>query len=95
MATGGTGKQKEDPTEKIQKMIGEAITKALGDRDQTEKEAKDPWARIEGVIDRTIAKHFQAFAQGLEEGMAKEGKPKGGKADDDEGEGGILGLFGS
>lgn len=96
MAPAAGGKApKEDPAEKIQRMISEGITAAMGERDRTEREAKDPWARIEGMIDRTIAKHFESFAKGLEEGMDTGGKDKA-KPDEGEGEGEdlITQLFG-
>jgi len=97
-AAGGGKAPKEDPAEKIQRMISEGITAAMGERDRTEREAKDPWARIEGMIDRTIAKHFEAFAKGLEEGMDSTGgkdKDKGGDAGGEgEGDDLITQLFG-
>src|SRR5258708_2967122 len=66
----GTGKAKEDPIQKIGAMIEEKIAAALAGRDRTEAEAKDPWARIEGLIDRTISKHFEEFSNALHEGSA-------------------------
>jgi hypothetical protein len=93
MAT-GTGKAKEDPIAKIGAMIEEKIAAALAGRDRTEAEAKDPWARIEGLIDRTIAKHFEEFAKGLEEGSAGAAESRGKKGDDAEDDGKVLGIFG-
>jgi hypothetical protein len=83
-------KGKEDATEKIQAMIGKAIEEALSGRDRKEAEAKDPWARIEGIIDRAVGKHFEEFAKGLAEDDSG-GKSKDG---DDEGEAPKLGILG-
>lgn len=93
---GGTGGgTREDPAEKISRMIREGIEAAMGERERKDTEAKDPWARIEGLIDRTIAKHFNEFAKGLEDGESSGGT---GKQPKDEGEGGggdlITELFG-
>lgn len=85
--------KKEDPIERIGKMIDERISAAFDGRAQQDKEAKDPMARLEGMIDRAVGKHFEAFAKSLEE--AEAGAETGGKekkADDDEG--GILKVLG-
>jgi hypothetical protein len=87
--------KKDDPMEKIQSMIAKSIEEALSGRDRKEAEAKDPWARIEGIIDRAVGKHFEEFAKGLAEGDDSGGKSKrGGDADHDEDAPklGILGL---
>jgi len=84
-------KSKEDPLDKLANLIDEKIKSAFDDRDRSEKEASDPWARVEGIIDRAVGKHFEAFAKGLEEGAAKE-KPAKGAAEKKEG-GGFLELL--
>ena len=91
-AGGGAGKV--DPLQKIQEMIDNSIQGAFAQRDTQQKESTDPWARLEGIIDRSVAKHFEAFTKGLEEGMAAEA-PEGKGKPGDEGDGKILGgLFG-
>lgn len=88
-------KGKEDPIERIGKMIDERISAAFEGRAQTEKEAKDPMARLEGMIDRAVGKHFAAFAQSLEEAESG-GETESKRKPEDEGDGGgilkILGL---
>jgi len=64
--------KKEDPIERIQKMIDESISKHFGERDQREAESKDPWKRLEGMIDRSVGKHFEAFASSLDEAEGAE-----------------------
>lgn len=94
----GAGKSKEDPVEKIQRMISESIEAALAGRERKELEAKDPAARLEGIIDRIVGKHFEEFAKGLEEGMGESsssGKGKAAKGDEGDGGGDIIReLFG-
>lgn len=85
--------KKEDPIERIGKMIDERISAAFEGRAQSEKEAKDPMARLEGIVDRAVGKHFEQFAKSLEEAEASTetaGKEK--KADDDDG--GLLKVLG-
>ena len=87
------GKTKEDPIEKLGRMIDEKIDAAFAGRDQREKEAKDPWARLEGMIDRAVAKRFDLFAQGLDD---EGGEDKDDDKDDKDDKGGgqiIPGLF--
>src|SRR5437016_4388652 len=66
---------KQDPLDKLADLIDEKIKSAFEDRDRTQKEASDPWARIEGIVDRAVSKHFEDFGKGLEEGESKERKP--------------------
>lgn len=81
-------KQKEDPIEKLGKMIDEKITQAFESRDRASREEKDPWAKIEGIVDRAVSRHFENFAKGLEEGERRErSSGGGGKNDEDQGEG--------
>ncbi len=92
--------KREDPIEKIGRMIDEKIKDAFAGRERTETEAKDPWARLEGIVDRAVDKHFKAFADALDEEEAggsssSSGGGKRKRGDDDEGDGKILGgLFG-
>lgn len=90
-----TGK-KEDPIEKIGRLIDERISAAFEGRERKEVEAKDPWARLEGIIDRKIGEHFKAFSDGIadggDEGDGKAGKA--GKGNKDADDGGPLSLFG-
>jgi hypothetical protein len=86
-----TGKAKEDPLDKLANLIDAKIKEAFEDRDRSQKEASDPWARVEGIIDRAVGKHFEAFSQGLEEGAVKE-KPAKGEREKKEG-GGFLELL--
>lgn len=84
------GKQ-DDPLERIGKLIDDRISAAFNDRDRRAAEEKDPWARLEGMIDRAVSRHFEAFGQGLEEGKAGEEELKlkvkdGGRKDDEGGD---------
>jgi hypothetical protein len=93
MAAGSSGKQ--DPMEKIAKLIDDRLEAAFAGRERKETEAKDPWARLEGMIDRKIGEHFEAFTKAVLEGDGGDGKTKGGKGDEgDEGDGKILGFLG-
>jgi len=88
-----TGKR-EDPMEKLARMMDERIAAAFEGQDRKAKEEKDPWARLEGMIDRAVAKHVAALGEDAEESKRRVGKPK---ADDDEGEDGEpfkLGILG-
>lgn len=67
-------KDKKDPLDKLADLIDEKIKAAFDDRDRSQKEASDPWARIEGIIDRAVGKHFEEFGKGLEEGEERERK---------------------
>jgi hypothetical protein len=91
-------KTREDPLDKITKLIEDKISEAFESRDRKETESKDPWARLEGVVDRAVTRHFEALNKGLEEGKSREHGRNGGDEKDgggDEGdEGGVLGLFG-
>lgn len=77
----------QDPLEKLATMIDDRIEKAFAGRDQKQKEEKDPWARLEGMVDRAVAKHFQAFGEGLGDGGAA-------GEDDEEGDRPKLGILG-
>jgi hypothetical protein len=85
--------KKEDPIERIGKMIDERISAAFEGRDQSEKEAKDPWARLEGMIDRAVGKRFDLFAQSLE-GGDDEAKAKEKPEDEGDSGGGLLKVLG-
>lgn len=91
MATG----KKEDPMEKIGRLIDERLENAFSSREQKAKESTDPWARLEGIIDRKISEHFDAFTKAA---LGGDGEPAGGgKGKDEGGEGGddfITQLFG-
>ena len=99
------GKNKQgaggDPLERLGAMIDEKINAAFNSRDQAAREEKDPWARIEGMIDRAVGKHFAEFRRGLEESDdepqggdqgAGGRRPRGEKPDD--GDGGVLRVLG-
>jgi hypothetical protein len=49
-------KSSEDPVEKLARMIDEKLKSAFDERDTRDRESKDPWARIEGMIERGIGK---------------------------------------
>jgi hypothetical protein len=49
-------KPSEDPVEKLARMIDEKLKAAFDERDTRDRESKDPWARIEGMIERGIGK---------------------------------------
>ena len=86
--------KREDPMEKLARMMDERIAAAFEGQDRKAKEEKDPWARLEGMIDRAVSKHVAALGEGAGEGKRRVGKPKG---DDDEGEDGEpfkLGILG-
>lgn len=88
-------RSKEDPIEKIGKLIDDRISAAFANRDQSEREKSDPWARLEGAIDRAVDKRLKAFMEELEgdEGEETGGKPRVVKNDDEGGEG-LLGALG-
>jgi hypothetical protein len=96
VATGASGSGKQDPMEKIAKLIDERLEAAFAGRERKETEAKDPWARLEGMIDRKIGEHFEAFTKAVLEGdESGGGRAKAGKGDEgDEGDGKILGILG-
>jgi hypothetical protein len=66
----------DDPLQKLQKLIDDSISAAFESRDQAEKEKSDPKAWLSGEIDRTVARHFQAFRDGLEASEEEAPKPK-------------------
>lgn len=72
----------KDPMEKIAELIQAKIDEAFSSRDRKASEEKDPWARLEGMIDRAVSKHFDLFRQGIED--AGDGDEKGGKGGDEE-----------
>jgi hypothetical protein len=81
---------KDDAMDKISKMVEERINAAFEGREQKEREEKDPWAKLEGIVDRAVAKHFEALGAGVEEEKAKTKKSKS-----DDGDEKILGgIFG-
>jgi hypothetical protein len=84
--------KKEDPIERIGRMIDEKVSAAFEGREQKDKEAKDPMARLEGMIDRAVGRHFEAFAKSLEE--AEAGEADGGKVKEKDDDGGILKVLG-
>ena len=75
MAT--TKKGGDDPIAKIGEMIDAKINAAFEGRERKETESKDPWARLEGIVDRAIGKRFEDWAKGMEEALANEGEPAG------------------
>lgn len=88
-------KKKVDPIEKIGQLIDERIKAAFEGRDQSEREAKDPWAKLEGVIKRAVDDRFEMFAKSLESEAGKDDDESGGdKGDKDGGDKILGGLFG-
>lgn len=77
---------KDDPVAKLAAMVEKQINDAFERRDRSSAEEKDPWKKIEGLIDRAVGKHFDEFRRGLEDPEEDEDKDKG------EGGGDILGL---
>lgn len=86
---------KQDPLEKIAQLIDERVKAAFEDRDQRQREEKDPWARIEGIVDRAVGKRLAALIEDEgEEGTRTGRKPKIEKADSDEEDKPLLGILG-
>lgn len=82
---------KDDPLERLLKTIDERIEAAFSNRDRKSKEESDPWAKLEGIIERAIDKRFADLDAGVEEGKRREGK--GGQGGDEErAKLGILGM---
>jgi hypothetical protein len=74
---------REDPVEKIQKMIDDAVERAFENKSRSEREEKDPWARLEGIVSRAVDKRLAeqkggSLKQEKEEGESKSEKKDGG-----------------
>lgn len=79
---------KDDAMDKISKLIEEKIGAAFEGRARAEKEEKDPWAKLEGIVDRSVAKHLEALGKVTED----EGDKKKSSVEGDAPKLGILGF---
>jgi hypothetical protein len=80
---------KDDAMDKISKLIEDKINAAFEGKERKEREEKDPWAKMEGLIDRAVAKHFEALNDSGDEGKRKVSKDSD---DEDKPKLGILGI---
>lgn len=89
------GKQK-DPLERLGDLIDQKISSAFDSRDRAAREKDDPWARIEGIVDRAIAKRLDALLEDEDDdedaGQTGGGRRRSSKDAGDEPKLGILGL---
>lgn len=83
---------KDDPLERLLKTIDDRIEAAFANRDRKAKEDSDPWARLEGIIERAVDKRFADLDAGLEEGKRREGKGGGNGDGEEKPKLGILGM---
>lgn len=83
---------KDDPLEKLAKMIDERIQAAFEGRDRKAKEESDPWAKLEGIVRRAVDERFADLDAGIEEGKRREGKGGGNGDGEEKPKLGILGM---
>lgn len=87
--------KREDPMEKLARMMDERIAAAFEGQDRKAKEEKDPWARLEGAVSRAVEeavnRRFDALS---EQDKRRAGKPKGDDDDGEDGETFKLGILG-
>ena len=80
---------KDDAMDKISKLIEDKINAAFDGREAKDREDKDPWAKLEGIVNRAIDKRLSE----RDDAAAAKLKPKpdADKGGDDKILGGIFG----